>query len=271
MVQSLIVNGGIIRSRKKPLSNSSCKLMHNIKESIPAATKPVILTADDDPEVLRAIERDLRQQYGGLFRVLRADSGAAALEILKQVKLRNEPVALFLVDQRMPHMMGVEFLQQALALFPDAKRVLLTAYAFPTVLLGQYPEQQISVIIYAGTLVITGLVLQLLWWYATSSYRLVDRGKRRPKLIGVAIFLVQALTTTSQNIFDPSVPDHDIKDPSRPHQHASDVRACRFEMGRTHRFDQVAGAEASHPAWPFGFADWEPTFVYIAHLSALPA
>ena len=59
------------------------------------ATKPVILTVDDDPEVLRAIERDLRQQYGGLFRVLRADSGAAALEILKQVKLRNEPVALF--------------------------------------------------------------------------------------------------------------------------------------------------------------------------------
>ena len=97
------------------------------------------------------------------------------------------------------------------------------------------------------------------------------RGKRRPKLIGVAIFLVQALTTTSRNSFDPSVPGHDIKDPSRPHQHASDVRACRFEMGRTHRFDQVAGAEASHPAWPFGFADWEPTFVYIAHLSALPA
>lgn len=93
------------------------------------ATKPVILTVDDDPEVLRVIERDLRQQYGGPFRVLRADSGAAALEILKQVKLRNEPVALFLVDQRMPHMTGVEFLQQALALFPDAKRVLLTAYA----------------------------------------------------------------------------------------------------------------------------------------------
>ncbi len=97
------------------------------------------------------------------------------------------------------------------------------------------------------------------------------RGKRRPKLIGVAIFLLQALTTPSRNIFDPSVSGHDIKDPACPHQYASDVRACCAQMGRTHRFDQVASAEASHPAWPFGFADWEPTFVYIAHLPALPA
>lgn len=77
------------------------------------ATKPVILTIDDDPEVLHAIERDLRQKYGSLFRVLRADSGATALETLAKVKLRNEPVALFLVDQRMPHMTGVEFLARA--------------------------------------------------------------------------------------------------------------------------------------------------------------
>jgi thioredoxin reductase (NADPH) len=91
--------------------------------------KPVILTVDDDPQVLRSVERDLRSKYGNAFRVLRADSGLTALEILKQLKLRNEPPALFLVDQRMPNMTGVEFLEQAMIIFPDAKRVLLTAYA----------------------------------------------------------------------------------------------------------------------------------------------
>lgn len=91
--------------------------------------KPVLLTVDDDPEVLHAIERDLRRKYGGQFRIVRADSGAKGLEALKQLKLRNQPVALLLTDQRMPHMNGVEFLAQAINLFPDAKRVLLTAYA----------------------------------------------------------------------------------------------------------------------------------------------
>jgi thioredoxin reductase (NADPH) len=91
--------------------------------------KPVILTVDDDPQVLRSVERDLRSKYGNGFRVLRADSGSIALEILKQLKLRNESPALFLVDQRMPQMTGVEFLEQAMKIFPDAKRVLLTAYA----------------------------------------------------------------------------------------------------------------------------------------------
>ncbi|GAX44876.1 response regulator receiver modulated FAD-dependent pyridine nucleotide-disulfide oxidoreductase [Tolypothrix sp. NIES-4075] len=91
--------------------------------------KPVILTVDDDPEVLQAVARDLRQEYGDRFRILRADSGAGALEALEQLKLRNQPVALFLADQRMPHMSGVEFLEQALSMFPDAKRALLTAYA----------------------------------------------------------------------------------------------------------------------------------------------
>lgn len=91
--------------------------------------KPVLITIDDDPEVLRAIERDLRREYGENFRVLRADSGKAALEALKKLKLRNQPVALFLVDQRMPNMTGVEFLEQAMEIFPDAKRALLTAYA----------------------------------------------------------------------------------------------------------------------------------------------
>ncbi|MGH9593882.1 MAG: FAD-dependent oxidoreductase [Bryobacteraceae bacterium] len=92
-------------------------------------SKPVIWTVDDDPDVLRAVERDLRRHYGDRYRVISADSGASALEAVKQLKLRNEAVALFLVDQRMPQMSGVEFLEQAIALYPDAKRALLTAYA----------------------------------------------------------------------------------------------------------------------------------------------
>lgn len=91
--------------------------------------KPSLLTVDDDPEVLRAVERDLRREYGGRYRILRADSGAIALETLKQLKMRNDALALMVVDQRMPQMTGVEFLEQALELFPEAKRVLLTAYA----------------------------------------------------------------------------------------------------------------------------------------------
>lgn len=91
--------------------------------------KPVILTVDDDREVLRAIERDLRKKYAGEYRVLRAESGTAALEIVRELKVRNSTVALFLVDQRMPGLSGVEFLEQAITLYPDAKRVLLTAYA----------------------------------------------------------------------------------------------------------------------------------------------
>jgi thioredoxin reductase (NADPH) len=91
--------------------------------------KPVIWTVDDDPDVLRAVERDLRRQYGNRYRVMAADSGASALATVEQLKLRNEPVALFLVDQRMPRMSGVEFLEKALELYPHAKRALLTAYA----------------------------------------------------------------------------------------------------------------------------------------------
>lgn len=92
-------------------------------------SKPAILTIDDDPEVLRAIARDLRQQYGDRFRIVRADSGASAVEALEQLKLRNETVALLLSDQRMPQMSGVEFIERATEMFPEAKRVLLTAYA----------------------------------------------------------------------------------------------------------------------------------------------
>src|SRR5579859_4886328 len=91
--------------------------------------KPVIWTVDDDADVLRAVERDLRRQYGDRYKVISADSGASALEAVKQLKLRNEPVALFLVDQRMPRMSGVEFLEKAIEFYPDAKRALLTAYA----------------------------------------------------------------------------------------------------------------------------------------------
>lgn len=91
--------------------------------------KPVIWTVDDDPDVLRAVERDLRRHYGDRYRVISADSGLSALEVTRQLKLRNEPVALFLVDQRMPRMSGVEFLEKAIELYPEAKRALLTAYA----------------------------------------------------------------------------------------------------------------------------------------------
>lgn len=91
--------------------------------------KPVILTVDDDPNVLSAIARDLRQRYAENYRVLRADSGAAALEAVRELRQRGGMVALFLVDQRMPEMSGVEFLAQAMRIFPDAKRAMLTAYA----------------------------------------------------------------------------------------------------------------------------------------------
>ncbi len=91
--------------------------------------KPVILTIDDDPAVLQAIARDLRKQYGSQFRIMRADSGTSALEATQKLKLRGDSVALFLADQRMPGMSGVEFLEQASKIFPMAKRSLLTAYA----------------------------------------------------------------------------------------------------------------------------------------------
>jgi thioredoxin reductase (NADPH) len=91
--------------------------------------KPVLLTVDDDPEVLRAIERDLRSRYGDRYRVMRANSGSAAITTLRELKARNNPVALLLSDQRMPEMDGVGFLSEAVELHPLAKRALLTAYA----------------------------------------------------------------------------------------------------------------------------------------------
>jgi thioredoxin reductase (NADPH) len=91
--------------------------------------KPILLSVDDDADVLRAIERDLRTHYGASYRVLASDGPEQALELLKQLKVRNDSVALLLADQRMPKMDGVEFLKEAMQIFPDAKRALLTAYA----------------------------------------------------------------------------------------------------------------------------------------------
>jgi thioredoxin reductase (NADPH) len=91
--------------------------------------KPVLLAVDDDPEVLNAIERDLRHHFRADYRVVKASSGAQALEAVRQLLQRGDQVALFLVDERMPHMSGTQFLLEAIKICPDARRVLLTAYA----------------------------------------------------------------------------------------------------------------------------------------------
>jgi thioredoxin reductase (NADPH) len=91
--------------------------------------KPILLTVDDDPGVSRAVARDLRRQYGEDYRVVRTESGPQALETLKELKLRGDPVAVLLADHRMPDMSGLEFLEEAMDLFPHARRALLTAYA----------------------------------------------------------------------------------------------------------------------------------------------
>jgi thioredoxin reductase (NADPH) len=91
--------------------------------------RPVLLTVDDNSQVVRAIERDLKQQYGKRFSVLKAESGQEALKLVKKLKLRNEILALLLADQRMPQMSGVSLMEEVMNIFPEAKRVLLTAYA----------------------------------------------------------------------------------------------------------------------------------------------
>ena len=91
--------------------------------------QPTILTVDDDPSVSRAIARDLRRRYGAEYRILRASSAAEALDALREIKLRGGRVAVLLADYRMPQMNGIEFLEQAMDLFPRARRALLTAYA----------------------------------------------------------------------------------------------------------------------------------------------
>ena len=93
------------------------------------ATRAAILTVDDDPGVSRAVARDLRRRYGERHRIVRAESGEAALDALRQMKLRGELVAVILADYRMPEMNGIEFLERAMDVYPTARRVLLTAYA----------------------------------------------------------------------------------------------------------------------------------------------
>jgi thioredoxin reductase (NADPH) len=106
--------------------------------------KPILLSVDDDSDVLRAIERDLRSKYGAEYRVIGSDSPTGALTLLKQLKVRNDSVALLLADQRMPHMDGVAFLQEGMRIFPDAKRALLTAYADTNAAISAINEANIN-------------------------------------------------------------------------------------------------------------------------------
>ena len=94
-----------------------------------AGPKPVILAVDDDVPVLRAVERDLRSRYGKDYRIVAATGGQEGIEVVRQLSVRGSPIALFVVDQRMPQVTGIELLSEAVGLQPDAKRVLLTAYA----------------------------------------------------------------------------------------------------------------------------------------------
>jgi thioredoxin reductase (NADPH) len=97
--------------------------------AVPDGARPAIVTVDDDPGVSRAVARDLRRRYGERHRIVRAESGQAALEALREMKLRGELVAVILADYRMPQMNGIEFLEQAMDIYPGARRALLTAYA----------------------------------------------------------------------------------------------------------------------------------------------
>jgi len=106
--------------------------------------KPILLSVDDDSDVLRAIERDLRSKYGAEYRVMASDSPEGALTLLKQLKVRSDSVALLLADQRMPHMDGVTFLQEATRIFPEAKRALLTAYADTNAAIGAINQANIN-------------------------------------------------------------------------------------------------------------------------------
>jgi thioredoxin reductase (NADPH) len=98
-------------------------------ESLSPARRPAILAVDDEPAVLAAVARDLRRGFGERFRILRAGSGAEALKVLGELRARGDQVAMLIADQRMPGMPGTEYLVQARKIVPDAKRVLLTAYA----------------------------------------------------------------------------------------------------------------------------------------------
>src|SRR5215471_6597152 len=98
-------------------------------ERAAAQPRPAIMTVDDDPDVSRAVARDLRRQYGAQHRIVRAESAAAGLDALRQMKLRGDLVAVILADYRMPELNGIEFLERAMDVYPAARRALLTAYA----------------------------------------------------------------------------------------------------------------------------------------------
>jgi thioredoxin reductase (NADPH) len=106
--------------------------------------KPAILVVDDEPEVLRALSRDLRRQYGEEYRILRASSGAEGLTALRELKQQGEPVALLLSDQRMPKMEGTQFLAEGRKLYPDSRRALLTAYADTSAAIASINESQVD-------------------------------------------------------------------------------------------------------------------------------
>src|SRR6201993_4092389 len=95
----------------------------------PDSPRTAIVTVDDDPGVSRAVARDLRRKYGQEHRIVRGESGDAALDALREMRLRGDEVAVIVADYRMPGMNGIEFLERAMDLYPTARRVLLTAYA----------------------------------------------------------------------------------------------------------------------------------------------
>src|SRR4029077_849947 len=105
--------------RGRSLTSAYLTPMTNTANADPQTRKPVILTVDDDPAVSRAVARDLRRHYGEAHRIVRAESGADALETLKQLKLRGETVATLVADYRMPQMTGIEFLEHAMDLYPS--------------------------------------------------------------------------------------------------------------------------------------------------------
>ena len=117
-----------ISTQSRPRLRELCRGYTEWPAGAPAA-RAALLTVDDDPGVSRAVARDLRRRYGEKYRIVRAESGQSALEALREMKLRGDEVAVLLADYRMPQMSGIEFLEQAMDLYPWARRVLLTAYA----------------------------------------------------------------------------------------------------------------------------------------------
>ena len=136
------------------------------------SSKPFIISVDDDPNVLKVVDLDLRTRYGKQFRVFALNSGNSALEFLKNLNAKNDVVALFVIDQRMPQMTGVEFLAQARLFFPAAKRVLLTAYADTEAAIQAINEVDIPVM--AAYLCFIALVFVLINLVVDLTYYAVD-------------------------------------------------------------------------------------------------